>query len=212
MTVILILLTCGRLYNQKPENLQNYLRYIDYNEKNFNEAKYSFDDNFLLNTENNFDRAVNYIIRNRFSRGGMGEDFAQSSRLRGGQNEQINSWKTIIESIPFISLRIRNVKFYRQYAQVIIQHFDSPDTLIYCDPPYVPHTRTSPKVYDYEMGEQAHKSLIDILKNCKSKIFLSGYGNSIYNNLNWHRHEFHVVNHSSQSKIKNKRIETLWEN
>ncbi len=50
-------------------------------------------------------RAVAFPVRNRMSRGGLGEDFAWSERLRGGRPGDLNAWETFKAALPAIVQR-----------------------------------------------------------------------------------------------------------
>jgi DNA adenine methylase len=159
-------------------------------------------------------RAAGFMIRNRFSRGGLGKDFAWSDRLRGGQPGDLNAWKTIREELPAIIARVKSVEFKERAALPLICRFDSPDALIYCDPPYLHETRTAKKAYDHEMTSVDHHALLDTLKGCEGKVFLSGYRSATYDKAlaGWKRTDFDMPNHSGQGKSKQRRIECVWEN
>lgn len=160
------------------------------------------------------DRSVEFIISNRFSRGGMGKDFAWSDRLRGGQPGDVNAWDTIRREMPRIVERIKGVEFRCGEAIELISENDGPGTLFYIDPPYLPETRTARKVYDHEMSVGDHEELLGGLVRCEGKVFLSGYQNPLYDTklAGWTRHEFSMPNHSGQGKTKQRRIECVWTN
>lgn len=155
---------------------------------------------------------LSYLIKNRFSRGGLGKTFAYSDRLRGGQPGDINAWETLKLELPYIIDRLKDVKFYCSEALEIIKQYDAPNVLMYLDPPYPHWLRTTTDVYYHEMSIEEHKRLVNVLKGCKSNIFLSSYRNHIYDELDWWRVDFHLVNHSGQGKTKQKRIESLYIN
>jgi site-specific DNA-adenine methylase len=53
--------------------------------------------------------------------------------------------------------------------------------LIYCDPPYLRHTRTSPRSkYRFDYTEQDHDELLALLKSLPCQVILSGYPSSLY--------------------------------
>lgn len=160
------------------------------------------------------DRAVAYVIRNRMSRGGMAKGFAWSDRLRGGQPGELNSWDTIRAALPAIAYRIRRVEIHCCDAVQLIETNDSPDALIYCDPPYLHATRTHRKAYAHEMTDGDHRQLLEALLGCEGKVFISGYACELYDDLlaGWTRHQWDLPNHSGQGKKKNRRTEVLWEN
>lgn len=159
-------------------------------------------------------RAINFLVRNRMSRGGLGKDFAWSDRLRGGQPGDVNAWETIKAELPAIADRIQTVQFNHISAFTLIQVYDGPGTLTYCDPPYLHETRTAKKAYAHEMGRDQHEQLLDVLKACEGAVMLSGYRSSLYDDAlaDWHRIEFDMPNHSGQGASKQRRIECLWSN
>lgn len=163
------------------------------------------------------DRAAAFLVRSRFSRGGLGKTFAWSDRLRGGQPGDANSWDTIRSEITAIAERIRDVDFVCGNALGLIAATTGPGTLIYCDPPYLHETRTARKAYDHEMTADDHHDLIAALKRAEergSKVFLSGYRSELYDRCippSWTLHTFEMANHSGQSKTKQRRIECVWE-
>jgi DNA adenine methylase len=157
--------------------------------------------------------ALIFLVRNRFSRGGLGKVFAWSDRLRGGQPGDVNAWKTIAAELPVIAERLANVGLQTEDFAWSIRMHESPTTLIYADPPYLHETRTATKAYTHEMGRADHERLLGMLIKTPSKVFLSGYRNDLYDSFlpEWTRHEFSMPNHSGQGKTKQRRIECLWE-
>lgn len=159
-------------------------------------------------------RAVNYLVTQRFSRGGMGKTFAWSDRLRGNQPGDVNAWHTIRDEFPSIAARVANVDFCCLSATTLIAAHDSSETLTYCDLPYIPESRTARKVYDHEMTRGDHAELLAILLACCGKVAISGYNDVMYDGMlkKWNRVDFEMANHSGQGKTKQRRIECLWMN
>ena len=74
-------------------------------------------------------------------------------------------------------------------AHHYLTHYDySGAELIYCDPPYLTETRTSPRKYRFEYTKQDHIALLELLKGLTCHIILSGYPSSLYDDLlcDWH--------------------------
>ena len=205
------LINLWQILAARPELILGALDRIPYEEASFQAA--------LTETATNPRNAVSFLIRNRFSRGGMGKDFAWSDRLRGKKRPggpvpgEINSWDTIRADLPRIAERIARVEFNCCDALQLIRSNDTADALIYCDPPYIPESRTVPKVYAHEMTRGDHVDLLALLLTCRGKVFVSGYSNPLYDGLliGWTRHDFEMPNHSGQGKTKQRRIECLWE-
>lgn len=68
--------------------------------------------------------------------------------------------------------------------------------LIYCDPPYLHHTRSSARRYRFDYEDQDHIELLALLKTLPCHIMLSGYPSSLYDDLlsGWHSLELQVMN------------------
>jgi hypothetical protein len=80
--------------------------------------------------------------------------------------------------------------------------------LVYCDPPYLLHTRTSPRRYRYDYAEQDHKELLSLLTALPCAVILSGYPSALYDEqlADWHTLELQVMNQAGV------RTEKLWFN
>jgi DNA adenine methylase len=153
-----------------------------------------------------------FLVRNRFSRGGLGKDFAWSERLRGGQPGDLNGWMTILRELPRIARRLASVELRCQDALGVIAELDSPDVLFYLDPPYHHTTRTDRDSYAYEMDDAAHRRLLDLVVRLRGSVAISGYANPLYDEAlrGWRRVEFNMPNHAGQTKTKQRRVEVLW--
>src|SRR5262245_37639616 len=108
--------------------------------------------------------AVRFLVRNRFSRGGLGKDFAWSDRLRGGRPGDLNGWETIKGDLPRIARRLAPVDFRCQDGVEVIIERDGPETLSYLDPTYPRGTRTARDTYDHEMDDAQHIRLIETIR------------------------------------------------
>jgi DNA adenine methylase len=154
------------------------------------------------------ENAVWFILSNRFSRGGLGQDFAWSDRLRGGQPGDLNAWCNFLADLPRLANRLAQVKFECREALDVIQEYDDITTFTYLDPPYLPSTRTARHgVYTYDMSEADHERLLTTITRCRGKVAISGYPNALYDTAlaGWRRIEFDLPNHSAQGKIKARR-------
>jgi len=54
------------------------------------------------------------------------------------------------------------------------------DDVIYCDPPYLPETRTKKRIYEYEMTYAQHVQLLDVVVELPCRVLLSGYASPLY--------------------------------
>jgi hypothetical protein len=55
--------------------------------------------------------------------------------------------------------------------------------LLYCDPPYLRHTRTSRRRYRFDYTEYDHVALLERLKSLPCAVILSGYPSPLYDEL-----------------------------
>jgi hypothetical protein len=102
-----------------------------------------------------------FFVVNRMSRQGMGKSFAApTTRLRRGMNEHVSAWLTAVDGLPEFHERLRRVQISKAPALRMLSEYDSPETLFYLDPPYMPKTRSQPKAYSHEMTEQQHARLL----------------------------------------------------
>lgn len=166
-----------------------------------------------LDSADDIEFAAAFMIRNRMSRGGLGEDFAWSERLRGGQPGDKNAWETALRMLPQIARRVANTQFVVGNAiSTIDWRALGPDVLVYCDPPYAHETRTARDIYRHEMRARDHEALLDAITATDATVVLSGYHNDLYDRrLAGSRCvEFDMPNHSGQGKTKQRRLECVW--
>ena len=80
--------------------------------------------------------------------------------------------------------------------------------LIYSDPPYLQHTRTSGRRYRFDYEEADHIALLELLKRLPCHVILSGYPSALYDELlgDWRHLELQVMNQAGV------RTEKLWFN
>lgn len=86
----------------------------------------------------------------------------------------------------------------RPALEVIVQQ-DSPETLFYVDPPYPQETRSSircagdtQRAYAFDMLEEDHRALAEVLRAVEGMVVLSGYACDLYDNelfQSWERHK-----------------------
>jgi len=106
-------------------------------------------------------------------------------------------WLSIIDTLPEIHARLRRVQIENQDWRTILDRYDTPETLFYCDPPY-PHSTRRGKKYEYEMTDDDHRELVAALLNIRGRAVVSSYPNALYAPLEdagWRRIEWQTVCH-----------------
>jgi DNA adenine methylase len=163
------------------------------------------------------ERARLFYIRARQARTGLAQTaslgrWANCKRTsRAGMSGVVSRWLGSVEDLPDIAMRLLRVQIENRPALDVIRLYDSPDTLFYCDPPYVHESRGDNKAYAFEMDEQSHRDLAEVLNAAKGKVAISGYKCKLMDELypSWHRHDATVKNCHS---VKKPRQEALWTN
>lgn len=82
--------------------------------------------------------------------------------------------------------RLKNVQVENDDALRIIERYDTPETLFYLDPPYLAETRSQRwrnKAYMFEMVEEEHVRLADLLRSIQGMAVISGYPSPLYDEL-----------------------------
>ncbi len=163
------------------------------------------------------ERARRFFIRARQVRTGLAQK-ASSGRWahcrltsRAGMAGAVSRWLGSVEALPEIAQRLLRVQIESDTAIRVIQRYDSPETLFYCDPPYPHASRGDSSAYKYEMSDDDHRKLASVLRNVKGKVALSGYHCDLMAELygDWNYIEAPVKNCHS---VKKPRTEVLWVN
>jgi DNA adenine methylase len=163
------------------------------------------------------ERARRFFVRARQARTGLAQT-ASAGRWahcretsRAGMAGAVSRWLGSVESLPGIALRLLRVQFENRPGEDVIRLYDSPNTLFYCDPPYVHSTRGDSRAYGFEMSDGGHASLAAVLARCRGKAAVSGYRCDLMDELyrGWKRFDAPAKQCHS---IKRVRHEALWMN
>ncbi|GIV04486.1 MAG: hypothetical protein KatS3mg016_0061 [Fimbriimonadales bacterium] len=135
--------------------------------------------------------------------------------LRGNQpcwrRRGISRWFGGIEALFHIADRLLRVQIEHLDALEVIRKYDSEQTLFYCDPPYVHQTRGDVRAYAYEMTDDAHRQLAELLHSVKGKVAISGYRCKLMDEL---YHDWYCTEAPPRicHSVKQLRQELLWTN
>lgn len=187
-----------------PERLAHEIYFTPY-------ARQVYEDAFAKVPEGSLQKAVNFYIRLNMGHGfrTTGEKVGWKNDVQGRERAYAaTDWVNLPEKIIQAAERLRGVQIENRPAVEIIQRFNSPKVLIYCDPPYVLGTRHG-KQYRYEMEDKDQNDLLDAALAHKGPVLLSGYDNELYNSRlkGWHREET-----TCYSQVCSKKREILWMN
>lgn len=154
--------------------------------------------------------------------GAWGRSWSNSvTHSRRGMGSSNSKWLNLPEVILATAARMSSVQIECKDALEIIQQYDRPETVFYCDPPYHPDTRQSGSrdVYHHEMSSDDHVRLLNLLRGVSGKVVLSGYRCGIYDEAlgDWGRVDREVpcrsnINNRGGTGSKPTRTESLWMN
>ena len=163
------------------------------------------------------ERARRFYIRARQTRTGL----AQTASLgrwancrntsRSGMSGVVSRWLGGVGDLGAIAERFARVQIENRPAADVIRLYDDPETLFYCDPPYLHSTRGDSKAYGFEMQEDEHIELASLLRACLGKVAISGYRNSLMDRLyrDWRRFDAPA---KACHSTKTLRQESVWMN
>lgn len=135
-------------------------------------------------TDDKIERARRTIVRAYMGFGSSIANYTgfRATSFRSGSTPA-NDWKNYHDAMTAIIERLRGVTIENRDAfRVMLQH-DSVKTLHYVDPPYVHETRykkSNSNSYRFEMTNEDHVKMCELLKQLKGTVVLSAYQNDLY--------------------------------
>ncbi len=163
------------------------------------------------------ERARRFYVRARQVRSGLAQTASPGRwahcllTSRAGMAGAVSRWLGGVEDLSLIAQRLLRVQIENAAALEVIARYDSPETLFYCDPPYVHATRGDSYAYAYEMTDADHRNLAITLNEVSGKVALSGYAGPLYGELyaGWYCTELPA---RTVHSVKQQRSEVLWTN
>lgn len=160
-------------------------------------------------TDDPLERARRFVVRVRM---------AHSSKLDSGSGWRSAgiaekyaahpaTWRTVADRVLQHIDRLRDAEIESRPALDVIQRYNTPDALIYADPPYVLSTRAG-TMYQHEMTDEQHIELLDALDAHCGPVVLSGYASPIYDDRLGHWQRVQRLTETN----KKPRQEVLWVN
>lgn len=121
-------------------------------------------------------------------------------------------WRRFPDALHKVIDRLRGVVIENLDACEVMKKYDSPETLFYCDPPYVLESRSSRwagHAYRHEMTDKDHSKFAEQLAGLRGAVIVSGYHSALYDELfkGWRR-----VEREAHADGARKRTEVLWMN
>jgi DNA adenine methylase len=129
-----------------------------------------------------------------------------------GQAETVTNWLRAVTGLPAVHARLQMAQIEHQDWRGILDQYDAPATLFYCDPPYLQDTRGRHR-YTHELTADDHVALVEGLLTVRGMVMLSGYIHPLYRPLEhagWQRIDYATYATIAQSQTG--RTETIWLN
>lgn len=168
-------------------------------------------------TLSDLERARRFFVRARQVRTGLAQTASVGRwahcklTSRAGMSGSVSRWLGSVEGLSEIVQRLLRVQIEHTPAIDVIQRYDSEDTFFYCDPPYPHDSRGDANAYRYEMTDDQHRQLAEVLSNVKGKVALSGYHCELLDTLYRDWTCIEAVPKQCLS-VKQPRTEVLWVN
>lgn len=165
-----------RVLRDRGEDLVRAIGLTPFSREEFHKAI-----NGSMKRISDLERARRFYVRARQARTGL----AQTATLgrwanckntsRAGMSGVVSRWRGGVEALFEIAERLLRVQIENRPAVDVIRLYDSPQTVFYCDPPYLHETRGDSKAYGFEMDVEAHRELSEALLSVRGKVAISGY-------------------------------------
>lgn len=158
------------------------------------------------------ERAFYFYYVNRTSHNGIG-GFSSNTHIRRNMSKSVSDFLSSIDRMDALHDRMSKIIVRNTDGTDLIRKYDSPNVLIYCDPPYEQSTRTGAR-YKVDMDRTQHEEFLDAVIESKSKILISGYHCNLYEKLliNGFKMENFEVKTIDGNFNKKTKIETIYYN
>ncbi|MBI1762661.1 MAG: DNA adenine methylase [Acidobacteria bacterium] len=203
-----------RMLRERHEELIRVIALTPFSREEYHRAIYGATEDV-----SDVERARRFYIKARQTRTGL----AQTASLgrwanckdtsRAGMSGVVSRWLGGVEALDEIAQRLLRVQIENRPATDILRLYDGPQTLFYCDPPYLHVTRGDAKAYGFEMDENQHREFAEAANCCVGMVAVSGYDHPLMNE--WFKPERWFKTLGSDKTIhstKDTRQEVLWTN
>jgi len=167
------------------------------------------------------ERARRAIVRSHMGHGTGGNRLDRPTGFRvdgkSGTTNVAGEWADLPDAFMATIARLRGVTIQQIDAFELIRRYDDPKVLIYLDPPYLPATRSTKSrkpgekyhTYAHEMTVEEHMELLDLIRQLRAMVIISGYPDPIYDDMlaGWQKRTTDARAHQNSA-----RTECIWIN
>jgi DNA adenine methylase len=202
-----------RVLRDNHDELIRLVSLTPFSREEFCNAIYSPEDDI-----SNIERARRFYIRARQTRTGRSDCLSRKmGKLQRnkpfGNVGCVSRWLGGIESLEDIAARLIRVQIENRPANDVIRLYDNPDTLFYCDPPYLHTTRGDTKSYGFEMDEEQYAEFSKVVNDCTAMVAISGYDHPMMDEFFKPSHWTKIYGQAKTiHSTKGLRTEVLWIN
>lgn len=166
-----------RVLRESPEELRRVLALTPYSREEY--------DLSFVPADEPIEKARRFMVRTNQTIGAK----AGKCGWRNHKQKEIGGtackWGGITDTIDLAAKRLRGgttnlVQIEHTDALKLIDRYNSSDVLMYIDPPYLMSTRKSGRLYPCEMEYEQHLQLLNLIRESKAKIIISGYKSELY--------------------------------
>lgn len=165
------------------------------------------------NSDDPIEAARRFLIRSWMSIEGQASSehrtWRATRQVHGRGTVAAADFTALVDTIHRTSQRLAGVQIEQLHALEAIMRYDSKDTVIYFDPPYVSKTRRHRQVYLHEVNGDFHKEAAEALCKAKGMAIVSGYSSpeyvEYYEANGWQRRDREMPTNGG-----GKRLESIW--
>lgn len=192
---------------RNPDMARQLAEQIDFTP--WSESEYELYERNYEGSDDPVENARRFLIRSWQAHGGT--IYQVSGWKHNGLHATVypaRLWRQLPERLLATVDRLKDAEIRNRPALEMIAYYNSADTLIYADPPYLLSTR-SRKYYKFEMTDDEHIALLNALDVHRGPVVLSGYAHPLYDERlkHWYR-----VTTPAVTEHGNVRTEVLWLN
>lgn len=162
------------------------------------------------------ERARRFYVRSQLGYGANGSQnnhkgFGSEYKIQPSNFYRVDNWNLKFRKFADIVQKLREIQIENRDVFDLIDRVNSPDVILYIDPPYLFSTRSSRKRYTHEWDEAMHIRLAEKVSNARCFVANSGYDSDLYNDL---YKVFHKTTGKLQRVSVKKKLnrEILWSN
>jgi len=130
------------------------------------------------------DRAWAFFVKQNQGFGGkakvLGDWGRAATLINNNMAATTSQWRSRLKLLSFWHERLSRVQIDCIDGIECIEYWDTPETVFYVDPPYVPDTRKDRRLYKNDPDLAYHERLVETILAAKGKVLLSCYDHPVY--------------------------------